>query len=88
MKYSVVGVVIWACAGIYWFFQLISKVVPRDYKSSDTNTLDIFTIEGIFGLDWIDSIPWPQLHPAAEFIATLNPKPGLLSACFSKPDSG
>ncbi len=70
MKYSVIGIIIWICAAIYWFFEKISNVVPKDYKSLDTNTFDIFTIEGIFGLDWIDSIPWVQLHPAANFIAT------------------
>lgn len=63
MKYSIVGIIIWICAAIYWFFEKISSVVPQI-------DLDIFTIEAIFGLEWLESIPWPQLRPAAETIAT------------------
>ena len=29
MKYSIVGIVIWICAAIYWFFEKISNVVPQ-----------------------------------------------------------
>lgn len=63
MKYSIIGLIIWISAAIYWFFQMISNVVPNI-------DLDIFTLEAIFGLEWINTIPWVQLHPAANFIAT------------------
>ncbi len=69
MKFSVIGIVIWISAAIYWGFEKISHVVPRTYTSSEPNYLDIFTIKAIFGLDWIDSIP-VQLQNAATFIAT------------------
>ena len=68
MKYSVIGIVLWICAGIYWGFEKISSVVPQDYTSSEPKHLDIFSIEALFGLDWIDSLP-VQLHNAATFIA-------------------
>lgn len=63
MKYSIIGIVIWVSAAIYWFFQKISNVVPQI-------DLDIFTLEAIFGLEWVDRIPVPELHPAAIFIAS------------------
>lgn len=62
MKYSVIGIVIWIAAAIYWFFGKIAGIMERE--------LEIFTIEQLFGLDWIEKIPWPQLYPAAEFIGT------------------
>ena len=46
MKYSVIGIIIWISAAIYWFFQKIASVVPQI-------DLDIFTIQAIFGLDWL-----------------------------------
>ena len=70
MKYSVVGIILWVAAGVYWIFQLISKVVPATDLSTETRELDIFTLQGLFGSDWVDRIPWPQLHPAAQFLNT------------------
>lgn len=70
MKYSIVGFILWVVAGIYWIFQLISKVVPASDMSTETRDLDIFTLQGFFGSDWVDSIPWQQIHPAAQFINT------------------
>ena len=71
MKYSVIGIIFWVSAAIYFIFDKISSVVPQDYTSSEPIYLDIFTIEGIVGdLDWIEKIPLTQIHPAVEFIAT------------------
>ena len=73
MKFSVIGIIIWICAAIYWGFEKISDVVPKSYDSLDTASFDIFTIEGITKgevFDWIDSIPWNFLHHPAEVIAT------------------
>ncbi|MEW6078846.1 MAG: hypothetical protein AB1724_13605 [Thermodesulfobacteriota bacterium] len=62
MKYSIIGLVLWIGAAIYWFFGKIASVTGK--------TLEIFTIEELIGLDWIEKIPWPKLYPAAEFIGT------------------
>jgi len=61
MKFSVIGIILWVSAAIYWFFEKIASVTGKE--------LEIFTIEDIGGLEWIEKLPSFMAEPA-NFIGT------------------
>lgn len=65
MKVSIIGFCFWIVAGVLFIFKAISAAVP-------TVDIHIFTINELVGLDWVDSIPWPNVQEWAIVVAKTN----------------
>jgi len=60
-KSTLFGFMLLACSLLLFLLQVVSRLMKRG--------LGIFSIEEIFGLDWIQTIPWSKVQ---QMITTLS----------------
>jgi len=61
-KATVAGILIWIVAGVIYVFKLISNIMGRKFHYS--------TLEQIFGIKWIEEVPFEVLQNALTVVAT------------------
>lgn len=61
-KATVAGIIIWIVGGVLLLFKFISNLMGREFHYS--------TIEQIFGIAWIDQVPFEVFQNALTVVAT------------------
>ena len=63
-KSTLFGFMLLACSLLLFFLQMVSRLMKQG--------LGIFSIEEIFGLDWIQTIPWSKVQQLITTLSTLS----------------
>ena len=63
-KSTLFGFMLLACSLLLFFLQMVSRLMKQG--------LGIFSIEEIFGLDWIQTIPWSKVQQPITTLSTLS----------------
>jgi len=63
-KSTLFGFMLLACSLFLFLLQMVSRLMKQG--------LGIFSIEEIFGLDWIQTIPWSKVQQLITTLSTLS----------------
>lgn len=61
---TMIGIVLWIVSGLLFLMKMLSKLMKRDFH--------FFSIKEIYGLEWIEKIPFDAGQQAMTYISTVS----------------